>query len=106
MRNFFENLFGKKEKSSAELAKNRINLQIHYDRAGVNPELLENIKRDIIKAVSAHIEYDPSEVEANFIREDANKSTLVASIPITRIKRTNNQSNKKTNHRSNNTKKR
>lgn len=83
----FKNLFRKKTEPSAETAKNRISLQIHYDRAGVNPELLENIKRDIIMAVSKHIEYDPSEVEAKFIREGANKSVLHATIPITRIKR-------------------
>ncbi len=83
---FIKNLFGKKERS-AEEAKNRINVLIRYDRAGVNPELLENIKRDIIKAVSAHIEYDPSKVEAKFIQERNNESVLVASIPITRIKR-------------------
>ncbi|MDO4753434.1 MAG: cell division topological specificity factor MinE [Bacillota bacterium] len=83
----FKNLFGKKKETSAETAKNRINLQIHYDRAGVNPELLENIKRDIIIAVSKHIEYDPSEVEARFTREGANKSVLHATIPIARIKR-------------------
>lgn len=83
----FKKLFGGERESSAQTAKNRINLQIHYDRAGVNPELLENIKRDIIQAVSKHIEYNPADVEAKLIREGANKSILVASIPITRIKR-------------------
>ncbi len=83
----FKNLFGRKKETSAQTAKNRINLQIHYDRAGVNPELLENIKRDIIKAVEKHIEYDPAEVEAKLIKEGHNKSVLLASIPITRIRR-------------------
>lgn len=83
----FRNLFGKNKETSAQTAKNRINLQIHYDRAGVNPELLENIKRDIIKAVEKYIEYDPSEVEARLTKEGHNKSVLHASIPITRIRR-------------------
>lgn len=97
----FKKIFGGRQESSAEMAKNRINLQIHYDRAGVNPELLENIKRDIIHAVSRHIEYDPAEVEAKFIREGANKSVLVASIPITRIKRNEARSESRTDGRKN-----
>lgn len=84
---FFKKLFGGRRETSAEMAKNRISLQIRYDRAGINPEMFELIKRDIIEAVSKYVEYDPNEVETKLSREDHDKSVLIASIPILGIKR-------------------
>lgn len=89
----FFGLFGRKKTPSAEYAKNRVNFQIHCDRAGVNPELLENIKKDIFVAISKHIEYDHKDVDINFEKSSSNRSVLTASIPITRLRR--NEPNKR-----------
>lgn len=55
------------------MAKNRISLQIRYDRAGINPEMFELIKRDIIIPSQNMWSIDPTEVET-VGREDHDKS--------------------------------
>lgn len=79
--------FFKKKTNSAEEAKNRLTLQLQYDRIGMNPELVEQIKKDIIQAISKHIDYDPSGVETHIVSSGQNKSMLTASIPINKIRK-------------------
>lgn len=86
--------FKKKKITNAQYAKNRVNLQIHYDRAGLNPEILENIKRDVFLAISKYIDYDKDDINVDFKQIDANMSVINASIPITRIKRHESKKNR------------
>ena len=75
--------------SSKEVAKDRLKLILIHDRSDLSPELLELIKGEIMKVISAYAEIDSSEVDIRLTRTDeseGNSPALIASIPIRRIK--------------------
>ncbi len=84
-------LFGKKKKSS-QVAKDRLKLVLIYDRAGTtkNDDMIEMMKRDIMKVISKYVEIDEREFEMDFKNvqgeENGISSQLVANIPIKKIK--------------------
>lgn len=79
-------------KKSSQVAKDRLKLVLIYDRAGTthNDELIEMMKKDIMKVISKYVEIDEQEFEINLknvSNEDAGVSSeLHANIPIRRIK--------------------
>jgi len=75
--------------ASKEVAKDRLKLILIHDRSDLSPELLELIKGEIMKVISAYAEIDSSEVDIRLTRTDeseGNSPALIASIPIRRIK--------------------
>ena len=76
--NWLSRLFGG-QPSSAQVAKDRLKVVLKYDRAHMNPEMLERIKNDILDAISAHIEIDRAGVQITSERDH-----LVADIPLKR----------------------
>ena len=70
---------------SGQIARDRLKLVLIHDRANVSPEILDNIRRDIIAVISKYVEIDPKGME--FSLDDDNDSVaLVANIPVTRLK--------------------
>ena len=47
-----------KRKASGSVAKDRLKLVLVSDRAGCSPEIMEQIKNDIIAVISRYIEID------------------------------------------------
>lgn len=86
-------LFGNKRQSSSAVAKNRLKLVLVYDRAGTasNNDMIEMMKRDILKVISEYIEIDEEEFELDIKTShhmnDGVTSELVANIPIRRVKK-------------------
>ena len=70
-------IFGKKEKSG-QIAKQRLQVVLIHDRANVSPEVMENLKNDIIKVISNYMEIN--------LANDADSVALVANIPVARMK--------------------
>lgn len=68
-------------------AKNRLQLVIAHDRAGVNPELLTQMREEILEVVSRYLEIDINEMELS-IDSNERVTALTANFPIKRIKRT------------------
>jgi cell division topological specificity factor len=71
--------------SSKNIAKERLQLILINDRAGVSPELLEAIKEDILKVISKYVEIDCEEIEVKMTKtqqSEGGSPALVASIPI------------------------
>lgn len=87
MSNWFVN-----KKKSNEIAKERLKIVLIHDRAGTSPNsnILEMIKKDIMKVISNYIDIDEKEFDVEITRgssEDNMVATkLVANIPIKRIK--------------------
>ena len=83
-------LFGRKKSNS--VAKERLKIVLIHDRADTSPNsnILEMIKKDIIKVISNYIDIDEKEFDVNITRgltEDNLVATrLTANIPIKRIK--------------------
>ncbi|NLJ41726.1 MAG: cell division topological specificity factor MinE [Clostridiales bacterium] len=87
----FFRFFGKEESKSKNIAKERLKLVLIHDRANVSPMFLDTIKEDMIKVISSYIEFDADEMDVRITKvqdgENDYTSTLVANIPIKRMKK-------------------
>ena len=84
MLGYISRLFGRQE--SGRTAKERLRLVLVHDRSSVSPELLEDLKEELIQVISKYMEIDVSEMEVAFDRED-DSVALVANIPVRQVKR-------------------
>ncbi len=93
MLDFLLRVFGKETSSSKNVAKERLRLVLVHDRADVSPQLLDNLKEDLIKVISNYMEIDEKALEVNLDTSD-NTVALVANIPIIRMKRSGKRTEK------------
>ena len=87
----FLKLFGRGEKKSKNVAKERLKLVLINDRANVSPRFLEMIKGDIARVVSDYMIIDEDGLDIKLTKTRSNSdnktiSALVANIPIQKIK--------------------
>lgn len=73
-------------KKSRYPAKNRLQLVIAHDRAGVNPEMIDQMRQEIIEVVSRYLDIDVEEMEFS-IQSNDRTTSLSANLPIRKIKR-------------------
>jgi cell division topological specificity factor len=76
-----DRLFGQREPSSREVAKERLQLVLAYDRVKISPELLQTLKNELITVISKHVEIDREGVEVTF-SQGKRRSRLIADIPL------------------------
>ena len=93
MLEFLLRVFGKENASSKNVAKERLRLVLVHDRADVSPQMLNDLKEDLIKVISNYMEIDERALEVNLDTSD-NTVALVANIPVVRMKRTSKMSEK------------
>lgn len=88
MLDFIGRLLGRDSGSDASknVAKERLRLVLVHDRASVSPELLQDLKEDLIKVISQYMEIDKSALEVHLNSED-DTMALVANIPVVKMKR-------------------
>ena len=86
-------MFGSRKRTSSNVAKERLKLVLVYDRAGTssNNDMIDMMKRDIMRVISEYVEIDESQFEID-IKTSTNQdygmtSELVAHIPIRRIRK-------------------
>lgn len=82
---FFEKV-GISRKKSARSAKERLQLVLVHDRAGLSPGRLEALKDELIGVISRHIDIDTSAVDITLTR-DRDQQRLVADIPLAPARR-------------------
>ena len=79
-----------RKKSSGNVAKDRLKLVLVSDRAGCSPEIMEQIKNDIITVISKYVEIDLDGLDIKITQEpDGNNGTvpaLFANIPFKEMK--------------------
>lgn len=80
-----------KRKVSGNYAKDRLKLLLVSDRANCSPDIMEQIKNDIIDVISRYIEIDASGLDIQITQtesEDGNGTVpaLFANIPIKDLK--------------------
>lgn len=80
-----------KKKGSSSIAKDRLKLVLVSDRAGCSPEILEQIKNDIIAVISKYIEIDTEGLDIKISQTESESHNgsvpaLFANIPIKDLK--------------------
>lgn len=79
MIDFINKLFGR-EKSSTT-AKERLRLVLLSDHLSLAPELVDELKRELVDVISRYVEVDRSRIEVNFEQQDK-AVAMMANIPI------------------------
>jgi cell division topological specificity factor len=69
------------QRNSANAAKERLQLVLIHDRAGLSPARLDALKDEMIEVISRHIEIDQRAVNVSLTNE-RNRQRLVADIPL------------------------
>jgi cell division topological specificity factor len=81
----FEFMLGRKKPSPSEVAKERLKVVLAHDRIKINPELLELIKMDLLKAISQRLEVDEQHMQVIMAREGG-LDKILADMPVKRQK--------------------
>ena len=76
-------LLGKKE-SSGDVARRRLQLVIINDRANVSPEIMDNMRAEIIQVISKYRYIDTREMEFSLENEN-DTMALVVNIPVVSV---------------------
>jgi len=81
--------FFSKDNSSKDIAKERLKLVLVHDRSNCSPELLEQIKNEIIQVLAKYVDVDESglDIKISKAKEFDGKPALMANIPIKDMKR-------------------
>lgn len=83
---FISNFF-KSSENSSDIAKNRLKVAITSDRAVCSPELMEQMKNDIIEVISKYLDVDTEGLDIKVTKTELEDSSgtvnaLLANIPI------------------------
>jgi len=81
---FIQRLLGL-EKPSGALARERLQLVLAHDRSDLNPELLEQMRREILEVVQKYVEIDLDSGDVSLETGDR-VTALVANLPIRRAR--------------------
>lgn len=79
------NWFRSRQKSK-DVAKDRLRLVLMQDRLSIAPAIMEDMKDDMILAISKYVEIDRPGIEFSW-KDIDQKKAIVASIPIIAVKR-------------------
>ena len=82
---FLANLF-RMENRSGSIAKDRLKVVLMHDRSDISPEMMEQLRRDIIAVIKKYVEIDETRIELDLEKEDRSVA-LVANIPVKTVRR-------------------
>ena len=82
LREIINKLLGR-EVSSASTARERLQLVLAHDRCDLSPELLDQMRKEILDVVAKYVEIDLEEGAVSLETEDR-MTALVANLPIKR----------------------
>jgi cell division topological specificity factor len=78
---FLNRVFGRREPTSRDIAKERLQLVLVHDRIKISPVMLEKMKDELITVISRYVEIDADGVQVTFT-QGRRESRLVADIPV------------------------
>ena len=73
------------EETAKDAACNRLRVVLMQDRTNLNPQLLENMRKELIELLSKYVEMDKEALELNF-EQEGEQMALMLSIPVLRAK--------------------
>ncbi len=74
-------IFKKRKKSSAQKAKERLQIILAHERVSNKAPFLEDLRKDLIAVVAKYVDIDPKQIEVNLQRNDS-VEVLEINIPI------------------------
>lgn len=83
---FLKRFFGGGSRDSAQTARDRLRIVLIHDRTDISPQLLENLRMEMIAVLTRYMDIDTNKIELDLDRDDQSVA-LVANIPVLRIKR-------------------
>lgn len=84
---FLNRFFGRDNAdSSKNVAKERLRLVLVHDRASISPQLVEQLREDLIAVINKYMEIDQASLEVSLNRSDGSMA-LVANIPVLGIRK-------------------
>ena len=81
MFDFVENMLGKEDTPTKEVAKERLQLVLIHDRIGVDREVLKEMEDELLAVISKYLEIDEAGLEMDLQHQD-DSMALVANIPL------------------------
>ena len=81
MSGLWDRLTGQVDRHSAKMAKERLIVVLSHDRSDIEPGVLEQIKDEIVRVISEHIDVDPSTIQIHLF-SDGREQHLKADIPL------------------------
>ena len=82
LRDLINKLLGR-QKTSATTARERLQLVLAHDRSDLSPELLDQMRKEILEVVAKYVEIDIQAGAVSLETEDR-MTALVANLPIKR----------------------
>ncbi len=82
LREIINKLLGRQQ-ASASTARERLQLVLAHDRSDLGPEVLDQMRREILEVVAKYVEIDMEEGAVSLETEDR-MTALVANLPIKR----------------------
>ena len=73
----------RRQEASANTARERLQLVLAHDRTDLSPDLLDQMRREILEVVAKYVEINLEEGEVSLETEDR-MTALVANLPIKR----------------------
>ena len=91
IRSILASIFGSsdepvKDMSPGEIAAKRLTVIVTGDRTGIEPGMMDNIRREIIEVIKRYVEIDETQINLALENED-DSVALVANIPIRTVPR-------------------
>lgn len=84
---FLSKFFGiSSDDGSSQKAKDRLKIVLIHDRTDISPQLLDNLRDEIVDVLAKYMDIDMKKIEID-LDHDENAVALVANIPILHIKR-------------------
>ena len=84
LREMIDRLLGRQQ-ASATTAKHRLQLVLAHDRSDLNPDLMEQMRREILEVVNRYVELDLEGGDVSLETEERT-TALVANLPIRRVR--------------------
>ncbi len=82
LRELLQKLLGR-QPSSATKARERLQLVLAHDRCDLSPDVLDQMRKEILEVVSKYVEIDMADGAVSLETEDR-MTALVANLPIRR----------------------
>ena len=73
----------RRNQASANTARERLQLVLAHDRCDLSPEILDQMRKEILEVVSKYVEIDTEDGAVSLETEDR-MTALVANLPIKR----------------------